>query len=137
MQKQCAGCGKVFDDGSGKEDVTPLPYGCCETCNGHTFRSHAKPETIEVEQSVVDNVMQDFRDGLDKALVEKPGTIQLDGIDKLTSVVKESTQMGRGVGSQWEPQPDGSLKCIHVGTYPDDWDGPRDKVGDVKSLDAI
>ncbi len=81
MQKQCAGCGKVFEvDGP---DVTPRPYGCCEECNASTFRTNADKEvlppppagsglvppevpqapeeTIEVEQSAVDNTRAALR----------------------------------------------------------------------------
>jgi predicted nucleic acid-binding Zn-ribbon protein len=40
MERQCAGCGKVFEDG--KEPLgfaSPRPYGCCDDCNKTTFRS--------------------------------------------------------------------------------------------------
>jgi len=50
MQKQCAGCGTVFDDASGKPDQSPRPYGCCEECNKHTFRSKVKPEEPKPEE---------------------------------------------------------------------------------------
>lgn len=46
MLKQCAGCGKVFDDESGNPDVSPRPYGCCKECNEHTFRSNAEKEVL-------------------------------------------------------------------------------------------
>lgn len=46
MLKQCAGCGKVFDDESGKSDVQPRPYGCCEECNAASFRTHADKEVL-------------------------------------------------------------------------------------------
>lgn len=39
MEKQCAGCGKVFEDG--KEPlgfVSPRPYGCCDDCNKTAFQ---------------------------------------------------------------------------------------------------
>jgi predicted nucleic acid-binding Zn-ribbon protein len=48
MERQCAGCGTVYEDGKEpKGMVTPRPYGCCDTCNGHTFRTHSDPRVLE------------------------------------------------------------------------------------------
>lgn len=44
MEKQCAGCGTVFEDGKEPTGaVSPRPYGCCAECNKHTFRSKEQP----------------------------------------------------------------------------------------------
>lgn len=38
--------------------------------------------------------------------------------------------LGRGVATTWEEGHDGLVTCTHVGEYPDDWTGPKHKVGD-------
>ena len=53
MLRQCAGCGTVFDDKSGKPDQVPRPYGCCDECNKTTFRSkeaEAPKESVSTEE---------------------------------------------------------------------------------------
>lgn len=45
MQKQCAGCGTIFDDGSGIPNPAGVGtiHGCCPECNGHTFAPNPAP----------------------------------------------------------------------------------------------
>lgn len=56
MQKQCAGCGTIFDDKSG----TPNPpgggtiHGCCDECNAGSFRSN------EVKTAVVADAVKEI-----------------------------------------------------------------------------
>jgi len=45
MQRQCAGCGTVYEDGvNPKGPVSPRPYGCCDECNKTSFRTHEQNE---------------------------------------------------------------------------------------------
>jgi len=63
MLKQCAGCGTVFDDKSGKADQSPRPYGCCDTCNATYFRSNellggaAEPTPVPDETHPLDKLL--------------------------------------------------------------------------------
>ena len=41
-------------------------------------------------------------------------------------------QIGIGVGARWEPLADGRMICTSVGRYPDDWQGEKTKVGDIR-----
>ena len=54
MLRQCAGCGTCFDDGSGKENEIPRPYGCCAECNKTTFRSNEKKEEAPAAEAPVE-----------------------------------------------------------------------------------
>lgn len=39
MERQCAGCGKVFEDGKEPAGLaSPRPYGCCDDCNKASFK---------------------------------------------------------------------------------------------------
>jgi|GEM_PF-5884143 predicted nucleic acid-binding Zn-ribbon protein len=61
MTKQCAGCGKIFDDGSGITNPpgTGTIHGCCDECNASSFRTHPQNEvkapvaTPEPEREIV------------------------------------------------------------------------------------
>jgi predicted nucleic acid-binding Zn-ribbon protein len=53
MQKQCAGCGAVFEDSEKPlGEVHPRPYGCCPECNKTSFRSqeHAEAKPVDAEK---------------------------------------------------------------------------------------
>lgn len=50
MEKQCAGCGAVFEDGQEPLGaVTPRPHGCCPDCNAAHFRTHEQNEVKPAE----------------------------------------------------------------------------------------
>lgn len=72
MEKQCAGCGTVFEDGNEpKGQVNPRPYGCCEACNTSTFQ-HKEHDFVDGKCSVCSLEEKDHKKFVAAQPKEKP-----------------------------------------------------------------